>query len=44
MIESFSLVKRKRLDNLYMLSQNTHYFEHEITTFVQPFSKLSFNV
>ena len=38
MIDRFGLVNSKRLDNMYKMLQNTYYFEHEITTFVQYFS------
>ena len=34
MIDGFGLVEWKRLDNVYKMSQNMYYFEHEITTFV----------
>ena len=39
MIDRFNLVKWKRLDNVYKMSQNTYYFEHEISTFLRRFCK-----
>ena len=39
MIDRFNLVKWKRLDNVYKMSQHTYYFEHEITMYVRRFSQ-----